>query len=509
MSKLEKHVSIQDQSSRMPMRKILVVYIGIGIALVLSFMDQTSVSTAAPVIGTALNGSDTISWVGTSFFVSNCAFHLVYGRLSDIFGRKTMLQVALFFLGLGNLLCGFAKTPVQLYIFRAISGMGGGGVNGIAMVIVSDIVPLKDRGKYQGLISAFCSIGSAIGPFLGGGLSSAGQWRWVFWTTTICAAIIIVIDHLVLPLKPVTGSMSRKLRQIDYLGIFLSAAGAVLLLVPISGGGSIFAWDSAAVIGMLIVGALSFVAFGVAEWKFTKLPILPLRLFKDRTTSAVMIQSFLIGMIYYGNIFYIPTYFQYVKGYSSLLSGAYVLVYSLPGALWGISSGWYVSKTNRYKIVILLGGAIWATSQGLQIIWTAHSSLALVLCTLEINTVGVGFILQTTLVAALNTTPAPDRAVVTSARNFFRTMGGAFGLASKFCHSTRLPMQAPSLTSNFDLILIVWLSGKCYIQQYSLRQTPSDNFPDTLQSSCPPNISHRCTQDPFSRTQISSRRRLC
>ena len=208
----------------------------------------------------------------------SCALHLVYGRLSDIFGRKNMLQIAVFFLAFGNLLCGFAQTPVQLYVFRAISGMGGGGVNGLALIIVSDLVPLKDRGKYQGYIAAATSFGSAVGPFIGGGLASIGQWRWVFWTTTIVGAVCIVMDYFILPLKPVTGSIKQKLKQIDYLGIFLSAAGTVLLLVPISGGGSTFAWTSALVIGMLVVGAVCMAAFIIVQWRISRLPILPCEL---------------------------------------------------------------------------------------------------------------------------------------------------------------------------------------------------------------------------------------
>ncbi|EIW73620.1 hypothetical protein TREMEDRAFT_13940, partial [Tremella mesenterica DSM 1558] len=420
---------IQDQSTRMPLRKLFKIYFGIGIALMLSFIDQTGVSTAAPVIGTALGGSSSITWVGTSFFVANCAMHLVYGRLSDIFGRKTMLQVAVFFLAFGNLLCGFAKTPVQLYIFRAISGMGGGGVNGIAMTIVSDIVPLKDRGKYQGLISAACTGGSAIGPFIGGGLASSGHWRWLFWITTIFGTLCIIMDHFVLPLKPVHGDIRTKLKQIDYLGIFLSAAGTVLLLVPISGGGSTFAWDSAAVIGLLVSGGVCMIGFFLTQWKFAALPILPLRLFNDKTVTVVMIQSFFIGMIYYGNIFYVPIYLQYVKGYSSLVSGAWILVTTLPNTVWGIWSGFYISRTNHYKRIIVIGALLWTLGLGLQILWKESTHIAVVLVILLINGFGVGWSLQTTMVAALATTPAPDRAVVTAARNFFRTMGGAFGLA--------------------------------------------------------------------------------
>ncbi|WRT69064.1 uncharacterized protein IL334_006047 [Kwoniella shivajii] len=429
LPKLRKEISIQDQSSRMPLRKILIVYAGIGTALVVSFMDQTAVSTAAPNIGIDLNGSASIAWLGTSFFVANCAFQLVYGRLSDIFGRKNMLQLALVLLAVGNLMCSFASSPIQLYTFRAISGIGGGGINNIAMVIVSDIVPLKERGKYQGLISASTSLGSAIGPFLGGGLAGANNWRWLFRITTICGVLTMVLIHFIIPLKPVFGSMRKKLLQVDYFGVFLSSASIIFLLVPISGGGSTFAWSNPTVIALLVCGGLCAVLFVLVEWKLAKLPILPLRLFRMRTPTIVNIQSFFIGMIYFGNIFYIPMFLQYVKGYSPLLSGAFVLVYTLPQAGWGIGAGLYISKTNHYKRIIVLGAAIWTLALGLQLLWKPDSSLGLILGILEIGSVGVGFSLQTTVVAALATSPPKDRAVITASRNFFRSMGGSFGLA--------------------------------------------------------------------------------
>ncbi|OCF39388.1 hypothetical protein I317_06816 [Kwoniella heveanensis CBS 569] len=424
-----KEVVLQDQAIRLPLHRLLLIYFGIGLALFLSFLDQTSVSTAAPVIGGDIGGSDSISWLGTAFLVANCAMHLVYGRLSDIFGRKQMLQVALLFLGVGNLLCGFAKTPVQLYVFRAISGLGGGGVNGIAMTVVSDVVSLKDRGKYQGLISAACSLGSAVGPFVGGGLATAGQWRWLFWMSCPLSVLIIIGTHYILPLKPVTGSVKVKLLQIDYMGIVLSAGATVLLLVPISGGGSTFPWHSPEVIALLVVGAVMMIAFLGCEWKFARLPILPLRLFKTPTVSIVLAQSFLVGVIYYGNIFYVPMFFQYVKGYSALKSGALVLAYTLPQSVWGILSGQIISRTNQYKAVIIFGSAIWTLGAGLQIMWTPNWSLGKLIGVLEISSIGVGCCLQSTLVAMMAVAPDKDRAVITSSRNFFRTMGGAFGLA--------------------------------------------------------------------------------
>ncbi|KAL7423545.1 hypothetical protein Q5752_001125 [Cryptotrichosporon argae] len=449
---VRREISIQDQSARLPFRRILVIYFAIGLALIVSFMDQTSVSTAAPEIGTDLNGSATISWVGTAYFVSNCAFQLVYGRLSDIVGRKTMLQVATCLLVVGNVACSFAQTPAQLYGFRAVSGAGGGGINNMAMTIVSDIVPLKDRGKYQGLISAATAVGNAVGPFVGGGLASAGQWRWLFRVTAILGAIVIVLDYLILPLKPVTGSARAKLAKIDYAGIALSAAATVFLLVPISGGGSTFAWDSATVVACLVLGGIAAVAFTVYEWKVARLPILPMRIFETRTSMAVMFTSFFIGMTNYSNAYYLPTYLQYAKGYSALVSGAVVLACTFPSAPWGILGGFYISKTNHYKRVIVAGAVLCTLGIGLQIMWTPHTSLGAVIGCLEVTAIGTGWSLQTTLVAALATTRSEDRAVVTAGRNFFRTLGGAFGLAiSNLVYQTTVQRRLtlnPTLTSS-------------------------------------------------------------
>ncbi|WWC68285.1 uncharacterized protein I206_102208 [Kwoniella pini CBS 10737] len=453
----------------MPLKKILIVYFGIGLALIVSFIDQTAVTTAAPKIGTDINGSDTISWLGTSYLVANCAFQLVYGRLSDIFGRKTMLQAALSFLVIGNILCSFAKTPVQLYAFRAISGIGGGGINNIAMVIVSDIVPLAERGKYQGLISAATSTGNAIGPFVGGGLAGANQWRWLFRVVAISGAVTITLIHFIIPLKPVTGSVRRKLLQVDYAGVLLSSSSIIFLLVPISGGGASFDWSGGVVIGLLTAGAICGILFVLVEGRLAKLPILPLRLFLLRTPCLISVQSFFIGMIYFGNLFYVPIFFQYVKGYTPLVSGAFVLAYTIPQAFWGIGAGFYITKTNHYKRIIIAGAAIWTLALGLQILWKPSTGLSSILGFLEINAIGVGFSLQT------------NRAVVTASRNFFRTMGGAFGLASANA------IYQAIVATEFSSITTLTASQKASLlksstsQEYSL---PAEGLDDARAAYC-------------------------
>ncbi len=231
----------------------------------------------------------------------SCAFQLVYGRLSDIFGRKNTLQAAVALLAAGDLLCSFAQTPVQLYAFRALSGVGGGGVTNLAMVIVSDIVPLRERGKYQGFVSAACSLGNAVGPFVGGGIASAGHWRWLFRAIAMAGVGVMAAIHVIVPLKPVAGgAVLDKLAMIDYAGILLSSVATVAFLVPVSGGGSTFAWSSATSVALLVTGAGCLAGFVLVEARLARLPILPLRLFRMWTPTVVMVVSFLVGMAYYG-----------------------------------------------------------------------------------------------------------------------------------------------------------------------------------------------------------------
>ena len=225
--------SIDDQTSRLPFRRLMLVYACLATAYFTSTLDINAVATALPVIGNSLNAGSTITWAGTAYLMGQAAMQPLYGRLSDVFGRKLILMLSLGFIIFGGLLCGFAQTPTWLYICRAISGVGGGGVSSVVQIVVSDLVSMRDRGKYQGLLSTAIGLGSCTGPFIAAEMLRRGgeAWRWIFWMPPIMASVCVVGMYFLLPLKPVTGSWSDKLRKIDWAGLVLVVTAMVFLLV--------------------------------------------------------------------------------------------------------------------------------------------------------------------------------------------------------------------------------------------------------------------------------------
>ena len=225
--------TIDDQTSRLPFRRLMLVYACLATAYFTSTLDINAVATALPVIGNSLNAGPTITWAGTAYLMGQAACQPLYGRLSDVFGRKLILMLSLGFIIFGGLLCGFAQTPTWLYICRAISGIGGGGVSSVVQIVVSDLVSMRDRGKYQGLLSTAIGLGSCTGPFIAAEMFRRGgeAWRWIFWMPPIMASVCLVCMYFLLPLRPVTGSWSDKLRKIDWAGLVLVVTAMVFLLV--------------------------------------------------------------------------------------------------------------------------------------------------------------------------------------------------------------------------------------------------------------------------------------
>lgn len=269
----EKH--LHDQTNILPRSQLVLVLATLSITLLIVFIDQNGISVTLPTIAADLHAEATISWAGTASLVANTTFQMLYGRLSDIFGRKNIFLVAIGLLVIADLLCGLAQNAAMFYVFRAVAGIGGGGITNLAMIIVSDIVTLERRGRYQGIIGSMVGLGNVAGPFLAAAFVEKSSWRAFFYMLAPLGAVVGVISFFLLPVKPPTGSFGESAKKVDYAGSFTSSVAVVFLLIPISGGGSYFQWNSPMVITMLVIGAGALVLFVLVEWKFAKLPMMP------------------------------------------------------------------------------------------------------------------------------------------------------------------------------------------------------------------------------------------
>jgi MFS family permease len=229
--------ALHDQTNILPRRQLLVVFATLSATLLITFIDQNGISTTLPTIAADLGAGESISWAGTSSLLANTAFQMLYGRLSDIFGRKTIFLTAVALLAVADLLCGLSQNPAMLYVFRGIAGIGGGGITNLAMIIVSDVVTLEQRGKYQGIIGAMVGLGNVGGPFLAAAfVERTGSWRAFFYMLAPLGAIAGVVSYFFLPEKPRTGSFKDSVSKIDYAGSFTSTLGVIFILIPVSGG---------------------------------------------------------------------------------------------------------------------------------------------------------------------------------------------------------------------------------------------------------------------------------
>ncbi|GLB38066.1 putative fungal trichothecene efflux pump (TRI12) [Lyophyllum shimeji] len=290
----ESDVVLTDQTNLLPFKQVIAVFSGLALCIIVSTLDSVIVATALPTISTAFRAGSVP----------------LYGRFSDIFGRKAALVLAMSIFMIGNLVAGFARSIVQLIVFRGFAGAGGGGIISMAQIVISDIVSLRDRGKYQGIIGGAVALGYTIGPVIGGALSQKVSWRWCFWIDIPVSFGAMCVVVFVLPLKPVQGDMRRKLLVVDYLGAGLTLLGCALVILPLIWGGVTFPWKSAVVLAPLCSGFIVIVLFCLWEWKGAQLPTVPMYIFKHVTVTGVYITMFINGFVFFSSLYYLPQFFQ-------------------------------------------------------------------------------------------------------------------------------------------------------------------------------------------------------
>ncbi|KAJ5263327.1 Major facilitator superfamily domain general substrate transporter [Penicillium angulare] len=436
---------------------------------------MNSTTTALPTISKALSAGTTITWAGTAFLLGQTVFQPLYGRMSDILGRKPVLLVSVGCIFIGDLLSGWAQNALWLYITRAVSGIGAGGISSLVAIIVSDLVSLKDRGKYQGMVSIAIGLGALVGPFITGSLVQGNEdrWRWVFWVPSILAFVCAIVLVFLLPLKPVVGSWREKASKIDWYGVLASVTGIVLLLIPINSGGSIWSWHSALVIALLTLGSVSLVIFIFNEGLLAKIPLMPLRLFKQRSLTIMLVSGALHDYVWQATQYFMPLYFQEIRGFSALESATLILPYVLSQSIAGAISGPLMSQFSRYAPVLRTGFLLWTIGTGLHLLFSRHTHVAIYVVVLAIEGAGVGFVHQPGLVAVQALSKTQDRAVATSTRNLLRSLGSVFGVAI----STAVQNAAIKLSLRdaipSDLLSEVlegsWSSGDASTEKYRSR----------------------------------------
>ncbi|WPH04330.1 Hypothetical protein R9X50_00721900 [Acrodontium crateriforme] len=423
--------ALHDQTNLLPKKQLIVVFMIMSLSLLVCFIDQNGIGVLLPSIARDLNASSSISWAGTSALIANTVFQVLYGRLSDLFGRKNILLSALVLLSLSDLAVGLSVNSTMLYVFRGLAGIANGGIISLTMMIVSDVVTLKDRGKYQGILGSMIGTGNAIGPLIAASFQrTSASWRGLFYLLTPLIMLAALTSWKFLPTTMPKLNIKETVAKIDFLGLFLGSVSVILLLIPISQGGhEETPWNSPLIIAMLTVGGITFFCFLLCEWRYASLPMMPLGMFRDRSVGAMLAQSFLLGCSYYTNIYFLPLYFQNVRDKSPLVAAC--LQIPLVGAQSTSSflSGLYMSYFNRYSELIWMGFALWTLGGGLLIMANDTINIGLVCFFLIITGSGTGMTFQPTLVALQASLPKSQRAVVTSNRNFIRSSGGAVGLA--------------------------------------------------------------------------------
>jgi len=431
----------------------MVIMVALMLVMLLAALDQTIVSTALPRIATDLHGLNKLSWVATAYLLTSAITTPMYGKISDLFGRKKIFQMAIVIFLVGSMLCGISQSMNQLVAARALQGIGAGGLMSLVLAIVGDIIPPRQRGQYMGYFMGVFAVSSVAGPLLGGFLTDSLSWRWIFFVNLPLGilALSAVAARLHLPVY-------KKHHDIDYLGAALLSVSATCLLMATVWGGTTYAWSSARIIGLLVTGGVLGLGFAYLETRVPE-PIIPPRLFRNSIFTVSVILSLLSGIAMFAAILYIPEYQQIIRGYSPTKSGLLMLPLVMGLLVASITSGRLTTKWGRYRIFPIIGTLVLSFGLWLFSHLTLTTSRWLIGLWMAVVGVGLGTFMQVMTLAIQNSVERSELGTATSAATFFRSLGSSFGgaifgaiLTSRLAHhlSESLPKQAGGSSLNVN-----------------------------------------------------------
>jgi EmrB/QacA subfamily drug resistance transporter len=404
-------------------QRVRLIFGALLLVLFLASLDQTIVSTALPTIVGDLGGISKLSWVVTAYLLSSTVVGPLYGKLGDLYGRKIVLQSAIVIFLVGSALCGVSQNMTELIVFRAIQGLGGGGLLVVTIAVVGDIIPPRDRGRYQGFFGAVFAVSTIVGPLLGGFFVDTVSWRWIFYVNLPLGLLALAVIGVAFQARS-----DHTRHTIDYAGAVLLAGGLSAIVLYTSLGGTTYAWGSDKMIALLALGFVLLAAFVFVEARAAE-PILPLRLFRNHVFTVTSAVGFIIGLALFGALTYLPLYLQDVKGHSPTTSGLLLTPMMAGLLITSIGSGQLISRFGRYRPFPIAGTAIMSVGLWLLSRLQVDTSTLVTSAYMVVLGLGLGLVIQVLVLAVQNSVDYADLGVATSGSTLFRQIGGSIGVA--------------------------------------------------------------------------------
>lgn len=406
-------------------RKIVLLFAGLMVTMLLASLNQTVLSTALPTMVGELNGVEHMAWAITAFILASTIMMPVYGKLGDLLGRKPMLLFAIAIFTIGSVIGALAPDMSTLIVARVVQGLGGGGLMILSQATIADVVPARERGKYMGIMGGVFAFSSVAGPLIGGGLTEGPGWRWAFWMNVPLAVLAILATIFLLHVPKIVHATRPK---IDYLGMMLIALATTALVLVGTWGGSQYDWNSPEILGLAAAAVVTSVLFVIVELRASE-PVMPMMLFKSRNFNLTTIAGLLTGIAMFGVLGYMPTYMQMATGYSAAQAG--MLMIPMMGCMLIVSVivGRQVSLSGRYKVAPIVGSVILAASLALMATLHADSPVYLICIYMGIMGIGLGASMQIMTLVAQNSFPLKFVGTATAGQNYFRQVGATLGSA--------------------------------------------------------------------------------